>query len=140
MASNRDDEWVPAAAPAPTATNASSKAAAAEAALETLKAGFTFASSAPRQGAYDEDVYDDGGEEFWDEYIDPDELRAGKGVFSRCGFPGPFFQFPRAQISASSLEVPPLQAVAQPPLHLPPKSHTFSLRSATWTNSGRPST
>ena len=82
MASNSDDEWVPAAAPAPAAEVVSSKQAAAQTALETLKAGFTFASSAPRQGAYDEDVYDDGGEEFWDEYIDPDDLQAGKGVFS----------------------------------------------------------
>jgi len=86
MATNSDDEWVPPPAPAAEATADGSKSTAAEAALETLKAGFSFASSAPRQGAYDEDLYDDDGEEFWDEYIDPDDLQAGKGVFSACGF------------------------------------------------------
>jgi hypothetical protein len=79
MATNSDDEWTP------PATVTAPKQDAAAAAVEALKSAFVFQSTAPRQGAFDDDVYDDGGEDFWDEYIDPDDLQAGKGVFSTRG-------------------------------------------------------
>ncbi len=139
MATNSDDGRVPETASAASKPKPASQTAAAQAALETLKAGFSFESSAPRQGAYDEDLYDDGGEEFWDDYIDPDELQAGKGVFNSCGFSSDIRQFPHAQISASSLAAQLLRRVPPHQVHQHPKLPISNPKSAIWTSLVKPS-